>query len=58
VAKFVAAVLVQRKVTKLVSREHFSVDGTLIETLAFMRRFKLEHGGADPMAPTTGLRKA
>ena len=36
-AKFLAAVLTQPKVNKLLSSDHFSVDGTLIEAWASMK---------------------
>jgi transposase len=39
-AKFLAAVLAQPRVRRLLSREHFSVDGTLIEAWASMKSFK------------------
>jgi hypothetical protein len=39
-AKFLAAVLAQPRVKKLLSTEHFSVDGTLIEAWASMKSFK------------------
>jgi transposase len=38
--KFLAAVLSQRRVTRLLSSEHFSVDGTLIQAWASMKSFK------------------
>ena len=44
-AKFLAAVLVQPRVKKLLSTEHFSVDGTLIEAWASMKSFKPKDGG-------------
>lgn len=47
-AKFLAAVLVQPKVKKLLSTEHFSVDGTLIEAWASMKSFKPKDGSDDP----------
>jgi hypothetical protein len=46
-AKFLVAVLTQPRVTKLVSSEHFSVDGTLIEAWASMKSFKLKDGSSD-----------
>jgi transposase len=52
-AKFLAAVLAQPQVKRLLSREHFSVDGTLIEAWASMKSFKPkgpggdDHGGGD-----------
>jgi transposase len=39
-AKFLAAVLAQPRVKRLLSSEHFSVDGTLIEAWASMQSFK------------------
>src|SRR5262249_27003341 len=39
-AKFLTAVLAQPRVKRLLSSEHFSVDGTLIEAWASMKRFK------------------
>lgn len=39
-AKFLAAVLTQREVKRLLSTEHFSVDGTLVEAWASMKSLK------------------
>ena len=39
-AKFLAAVLSQPRVKRLLSSEHFSVDGTLIQAWASMKSFK------------------
>ena len=39
-AKFLAAVLAQPRVKRLLSNDHFSVDGTLIEAWASMKSFK------------------
>lgn len=39
-ARFLAAVLAQPRVKRLLSTEHFSVDGTLIEAWASMKSFK------------------
>jgi len=39
-ARFLAAVLAQPQVKRLLSSEHFSVDGTLIEAWASMKSFK------------------
>src|SRR6266436_7172841 len=39
-AKFLAAVLSRARVRRLLSSEHFSVDGTLIEAWASMKSFK------------------
>lgn len=43
-AKFLAAVLAQPKVKKLLSTDHFSVDGTLIEAWASMKSVKPKEG--------------
>jgi transposase len=47
-AKFLAAVLAQPKVNKLLSSDHFSVDGTLIEAWASMKSVKPKDGSAEP----------
>jgi len=48
-AKFLAAVLAQPKVKRLLSTDHFSVDGALIEAWASMKSFKPKAAnGADP----------
>jgi transposase len=41
-AKFLTAVLAQPRIKRLLSGEHFSVDGTLIEAWASMKSFKLK----------------
>jgi len=46
-AKFLAAVLVQPKVKRLLSSDHFSVDGTLIEAWASIKSFRRKDGGGD-----------
>jgi transposase len=55
-AKFLAAVLAQPRVKRLISSDHFSVDGTLIEAWASMKSFKPKatEGGdsPDPPAPS------
>ena len=51
-AKFLAAVLNLPQVRKLLSSEHFSVDGTLIEAWASMKSFVPKAGGGMP--PTSG----
>ena len=43
-AKFLAAVLVQPKVKRLLSSDHFSVDGTLIEAWASIKSFRRKDG--------------
>jgi transposase len=56
-AKFLTAVLAQPRVNRLLSSEHFSVDGTLIEAWASMKSFKPRDGsGDDP--PAAGGRNA
>lgn len=56
-AKFLAAVLAQPKVKRLLSTDHFSVDGTLIEAWASMKSFKPKVAeGDDPSPPTSGGR--
>jgi transposase len=50
-AKFLAAVLAEPRVKRLLSSDHFSVDGTLIEAWASMKSFKPRDGsGGDPPA--------
>lgn len=49
-AKFLAAVLSQPQVKKLLSSDHFSVDGTLVEAWASMKSFKARDGSDDPPA--------
>ena len=44
-ARFMAAVLGQPRVKDLISTEHFSVDGTLIEAWTSMKSFKPKGGG-------------
>ena len=44
-ARFMAAVLDQERVKALLSDEHFSVDGTLIEAWASMKSFRPKDGG-------------
>jgi transposase len=55
-AKFLAAVLAQPKVNKLLSTDHFSVDGTLIESWASMKSVKPKDGSGEP--PAEGGRNA
>jgi transposase len=43
-AKFLGAVLSQPRVKRLLSSDHFSVDGTLIEAWASMKKFKPPDG--------------
>ncbi|GJD49064.1 IS5 family transposase ISNisp7 [Methylobacterium crusticola] len=53
-AKFLAAVLSQPKVTRLLSTEHFSVDGTLIEAWASMKSFKPKSDEETDVPPAGG----
>lgn len=57
-AKFLAAVLAQPRVNRLLSNEHFSVDGTLIEAWASMKSFTPkdvdESDGNRPNNPPSG----
>src|SRR5216684_1270981 len=46
-AKFLAAVMAQQKVKRLLSSEHFSVDGTLIEAWASLKSFRRKDGKDD-----------
>jgi transposase len=46
-AKFLAAVLAQPKVKRLLSNDHFSVDGTLIEAWASIKSFRRKDGSDD-----------
>jgi len=51
-AKFLSAILAQPKVKRLLSTDHFSVDGTLIEAWASMKSVKPKDGSDPP--PTGG----
>ncbi len=53
-AKFLAAVLAQPKVKKLLSSDHFSVDGTLIEAWASKKSVKPKDGSGEPPAQGGG----
>jgi transposase len=48
---FLAAILADPKVKPLLSSEHFSVDGTLIEAWASMKSFRPKDGSGEPPAP-------
>jgi transposase len=50
-AKFLRAVLAQPRVKALLSDDHFSVDGTLIQAWASMKSFRPKDGSGDPPAP-------
>jgi transposase len=56
-AKFMVGVLNLPQVKKLLSSEHFSVDGTLIEAWASMKSF-VRKDGSDPPPPADGGRNA
>lgn len=47
-AKFLTAVLAQPRVKRLLSSDHFSVDGTLIEAWASMKSVKPRNGSGEP----------
>ena len=53
-AKFFASVLNLPQVSKLLSSEHFSVDGTLIEAWASVKSFVPKDGGGKPPSGTGG----
>src|SRR5213596_3384083 len=46
--KFMTAVLNQARVKELLSNDHFSVDGTLIEAWASMKSFRRKDGSDEP----------
>ena len=48
---FLAAVLADKKVRGLLSDEHFSVDGTLLEGWASPKSFRPKDGSGDPPGP-------
>jgi transposase len=52
VAKFLRAILAQPRVKRLMSSDHFSVDGTLIEAWASLKSFRRKDGSDnDPEGP-------
>jgi transposase len=53
-AKLLGAVLAQPRVKRLLSTDHFSVDGTLIEAWASMKSFKSKEGPHEPPADGGG----
>jgi len=55
-AKFLAAVLMQASVRRLLSSDHFSVDGTLVEAWASMKSLKPTKTNGDNDPPTSGGR--
>jgi transposase len=50
-AKFMAAVLAHREVKPLLSNDHFSVDGTLVEAWASLKSFRAKDGSDEPPGP-------
>ena len=55
-AKFMAAVLTQPNVKQLLSTDHFSVDGTLVEAWASMKGLKPKKAPGDNEPPASGGR--
>jgi transposase len=51
-AKLLSALMAQPRVKRLLSTDHFSVDGTLVEAWASMKSFRPKDGSGDP--PTAG----
>jgi transposase len=49
--EFLAALLALPRVKKLLSSEHFSVDGTLIDAWASMKSFRPKDGSGEPPSP-------
>jgi hypothetical protein len=49
-AKLLSAVLSQPRVKRLLSTDHFSVDGTLVEARASMKSFRPKDGSGEPPA--------
>ena len=57
-ARFLSALLAQARVKQLLSGEHFSVDGTLIEAWASVKSFKPRDGAGSGDPPASGGRNA
>jgi transposase len=57
-AKFLGAVLTQPKVKRLLSSDHFSVDGTLVEAWASMKSLRPRDGGGGDDRPSAAGRNA
>jgi transposase len=53
-AKLLGAVLAQPRVMRLLSTDHFSVDGTLIEAWASMKSFRPKDGSGEPPTSSGG----
>src|SRR4029077_13118814 len=56
--KFLDAVLSQPRVKRLLSSEHFSVDGTLIQAWASMKSFRPKQPPGEDSGPCAGGRNA
>ncbi len=56
-AKFLAAILTQPRVKRLLSSQHFSVDGTLVEAWASVKSLKPKDGSNGNDEPPTGGRR-
>jgi hypothetical protein len=54
---FLAAILAHKDVALLLSDEHFSVDGTLIEAWASMKSFQPKAGADGIEPPAAGPRR-
>ena len=57
-ARFLAEVLGSARVKRLLSSEHFSVDGTLIEAWASMKSFRPKDGSEEPPAAAAATASA
>jgi IS5 family transposase len=55
-SRFLAAVLAQPRVKRLLSSDHFSVDGTLLEAWASMKSFRPKRGAGSDEPPLGGGR--
>ena len=53
-ARFLATLMAQPKVKRLLSTDHFSVDGTLVQAWASTKSFKPVDGPDDPTPPSGG----
>jgi hypothetical protein len=56
-AKFLAAILTQSRVMRLLSSQHFSVDGTLVEAWASLKSLKPRNGSNGNDEPPSGGRR-
>jgi transposase len=53
-AKFLTAILTQPEIKRLLSNDHFSVDGTLVQAWASLKSFKPKSGGEQPPSADGG----